>query len=105
MTVVVNEAALDRLFHSEPIRREVEEVARVVERGVVSKLTDGEFALLADYHGDVDALIGISIESDPQTVFAAVGVVDTGQRLARYIKFKEDRDHRWFQAVLDEMRM
>ena len=105
MTVIVNEAAMAALFHSAEMRQEVEQTAQIATQLVVEKLTTGPDPLLHSYPGDVHALIDYSVEQDPQTVYAVVGVVDTGQRLARYVKSKEDREHKWFAATIEQMKV
>lgn len=105
MTVVLNEAAITALFHSEPIRQELERVGDVAEAKVVERLTVGTDPLLHSYPGDVNELIESKVEQDSVSLYAAVGVIDTGKRLAQYVKIKEEREHKWFQAVIDEMRV
>lgn len=105
MTVVLNEAAITALFHSEPMRQELERVGNIAEAKVVEKLTVGPYPLLHRNPGKVPDLIESKVEQDSISLYAAVGVIDEGLRLAGYIKVKEEREHRWFKAVIDEMRV
>lgn len=105
MSVVFDEAALQGLFTSEPVRQKVTEVALEVEARVEQKLTSGPDPLFHRNPGIVPGLIQAEVQQDGGGVFALVGVVDHGRRLAEYLKSKEAREGKWFQTVLHEMRI